>query len=93
MTINGDKGTPITAYVARPQAAGPLPGVVLVPFPVVTDRQRAAPWWASGATARLMLTEYVKYIFARLRIGLNTSATHANAPGRDAERVAAGAGR
>jgi carboxymethylenebutenolidase len=28
--INGDKGTPISAYVARPSGPGPFPGVVLV---------------------------------------------------------------
>src|SRR6202035_1104557 len=30
VTIQGDKGTPITAYVARPSGHGPFPGVVLV---------------------------------------------------------------
>jgi len=30
VTIKGDKGTPITAYVARPSGPGPFPGVVLV---------------------------------------------------------------
>jgi carboxymethylenebutenolidase len=30
VTIKGDKGTPITAYVAMPSGAGPFPGVVLV---------------------------------------------------------------
>ena len=30
VTINGDKGTPITAYVAKPSAPGLFPGVVLV---------------------------------------------------------------
>ena len=30
VTLSGDKGTPITAYVARPSAPSPLPGVVLV---------------------------------------------------------------
>ena len=30
VTINGDKGTPITAYVAKPSGSGPSPGVVLV---------------------------------------------------------------
>jgi carboxymethylenebutenolidase len=30
VTIKGDKGTPITAYVARPSGHGPFPGVVLV---------------------------------------------------------------
>ena len=30
VTIKGDKGTPISAYVAKPAGAGPFPGVVLV---------------------------------------------------------------
>jgi carboxymethylenebutenolidase len=30
VTIFGDKGTPISAYVARPTGAGPFPGVVLI---------------------------------------------------------------
>lgn len=30
VTINGDKGTPIQAYVARPSGPGPFPAVVLV---------------------------------------------------------------
>src|ERR1700681_2416554 len=30
VTIKGDKGTPITAYVARPAGPGPFPGVVLI---------------------------------------------------------------
>jgi carboxymethylenebutenolidase len=30
VTIKGDKGTPITAYVAKPSGAGPFPGVALV---------------------------------------------------------------
>jgi uncharacterized SAM-binding protein YcdF (DUF218 family) len=59
---------------ALAEIAHQLPGVSLVPFPVVTDRQRADPWWTGGTTARLMLSEYAKYIFARLRMGLNPSA-------------------
>ena len=30
VTIKGDKGTPITAYMAKPSGPGPFPGVVLV---------------------------------------------------------------
>src|SRR5205809_4299193 len=30
VTIKGDKGTPITAYVAKPSGPGPFPGVALV---------------------------------------------------------------
>jgi uncharacterized SAM-binding protein YcdF (DUF218 family) len=48
-----------------------LPDVSLVPFPVVTERQRAGPWWGRAATARLMVTEYLKYVFAKLRMGVN----------------------
>ncbi len=54
---------------ALAEIAHQLPGVALVPFPVVTDKQRAEPWWASSATARLMLSEYVKYVFAKVRMG------------------------
>ena len=55
---------------ALAEIAHQLPDVALVPFPVVTDRQRAEPWWTNGATARLMLSEYMKYVYARVRIGL-----------------------
>jgi uncharacterized SAM-binding protein YcdF (DUF218 family) len=48
-----------------------LPQVALVPFPVVTDKLRAEPWWTNSATTRLLLLEYVKYIFANVRIWLN----------------------
>src|ERR1700676_1979746 len=30
VTIKGDGGTPITAYVAKPEGPGPFPGVVLI---------------------------------------------------------------
>src|SRR6201986_2272776 len=30
VTIKGDKGTPITAYTAKPSGPGPFPGVVLI---------------------------------------------------------------
>ena len=42
--------------------------------PVVTERQRVDPWWARAATARLMVSEYLKYVFAKLRMGLNPAA-------------------
>jgi len=30
VTIKGDGGTPITAYIAKPSGSGPFPGIVLV---------------------------------------------------------------
>jgi uncharacterized SAM-binding protein YcdF (DUF218 family) len=59
---------------ALAEIAHQLPDVALVPFPVVTERQRADPWWARAATARLMVSEYLKYVFAKLRMGLNPAA-------------------
>ena len=58
---------------AMTEIAHQLPHVALVPFPVFSDRLRAEPWWASAATTRLLLLEYLKYIFANLRIRINPS--------------------
>jgi uncharacterized SAM-binding protein YcdF (DUF218 family) len=59
---------------ALAEIAHQLPDVALVPFPVVTDRERAERWWVEWPTTRRMLTEYVKYVFARIRIVLNPDA-------------------
>ena len=45
-----------------------LPDVTLVPFPVVTDKLRNEPWWASGPTAKLIFSEYAKFVVAQLRM-------------------------
>jgi hypothetical protein len=47
---------------------------MLVPFPVVTDRQRAEQWWVDWATTRRMVIEYVKFLFTKLRIALSPDA-------------------
>jgi len=46
-----------------------MPDVELIPFPVVTERMRGEGWWSS-ASARLFLAEYLKYIFAQVRMRL-----------------------
>lgn len=53
---------------AMAEIAHQLPDVTLIPFPVVSDRLRVEPWWANGTTTRLVLSEYFKYLFARLRM-------------------------
>lgn len=50
------------------ELAKQLPDVALVPFPVVTDKLRNEPWWASAPTARLILSEYAKFVVAQLRM-------------------------
>jgi uncharacterized SAM-binding protein YcdF (DUF218 family) len=52
-----------------------LPEVVLIPFPVITDRMKDESWWTSAATMKLMLSEYLKYMFAHLRMRLNPEAS------------------
>jgi uncharacterized SAM-binding protein YcdF (DUF218 family) len=50
------------------ELAKQLPDTALVPFPVVTDKLRSEPWWASAPTARLILSEYAKFVVAQLRM-------------------------
>jgi uncharacterized SAM-binding protein YcdF (DUF218 family) len=45
-----------------------MPDIALVPFPVVTDKLRSERWWSSAPTARLILSEYAKYVMAQLRM-------------------------
>jgi uncharacterized SAM-binding protein YcdF (DUF218 family) len=59
---------------ALAEIAHQLPDVVLVPFPVVTDRQRSERWWGHWVTTRRMFIEYVKYVFAKVRMALNPDA-------------------
>jgi len=59
---------------ALAEIAHQLPDVALVPFPVVADRQRAERWWVGWGTTRRMFIEYVKFVFAKLRMGLNPAA-------------------
>ena len=48
-----------------------MPDVTLIPFPVIGDKWREEPWWTSGAAAKLLLSEYVKYIAAGFRMRLD----------------------
>jgi len=47
-----------------------MPDVTLIPFSVVGDKWRDEPWWTSGTTFRLLLSEYAKYVAAELRVRL-----------------------
>ena len=47
-----------------------LPQVNLIAFPVVTDKLRAEPWWTSLPTAKLLFSEYLKYMLAQVRMRL-----------------------
>jgi len=47
-----------------------MPEITLIPFAVIGDKWRDEPWWMSGATLRLLVSEYVKYVAAELRVHL-----------------------
>jgi uncharacterized SAM-binding protein YcdF (DUF218 family) len=53
---------------ALAELAHQLPDATLIPYPVVSDRLRIEPWWSNGATTRLVLSEYLKYLFAKVRM-------------------------
>ena len=47
-----------------------MPDVQLIPFSVIGEKWRDEPWWTSGGTLRLLLSEYMKYIAAETRVRL-----------------------
>jgi uncharacterized SAM-binding protein YcdF (DUF218 family) len=70
-----------------------MPDIQLIPFPVVGDRWREEPWWTSGVTLRLLLSEYVKYVAAEVRVrladaGLDQTPELADRPGAFPRRPA-----
>jgi len=48
-----------------------LPDVMLIPYPVVSEKVKTEPWWSNAATARLLVAEYLKYVFALVRMRLD----------------------
>jgi len=63
-----------------------MPGVVLVPYPVVPSKLHAKRWWTDAFTARVLLAEYVKLLPSAARYGVvwllrwETSAIAGKAP-------------
>jgi uncharacterized SAM-binding protein YcdF (DUF218 family) len=49
-----------------------IPDARLIPFPVVSDKIKSEPWWTNGTTTRLLMSEYLKYVFAVVRMRLDT---------------------
>jgi len=45
-----------------------MPDIELIPFAVIGDKWRDEPWWISGTTLRLLISEYVKYVAAEIRV-------------------------
>src|ERR1700719_3323417 len=69
----------VTSSYHMPRAiaeiAHQLPDVALLPFPVIAEKLHAEPWWTHGATLKLMLSEYLKYVVACMRMRLDPAST------------------
>ena len=59
---------------ALAEIAHQLPDVALLPFPVIAEKLHAEPWWTRGTMMKLMLSEYLKYVAARMRIRFDPAA-------------------
>jgi uncharacterized SAM-binding protein YcdF (DUF218 family) len=58
---------------AMAEIAHQLPDVALIPYPVISEKVKTEPWWQNAGTARFLVAEYLKYLFAlgRMRLDLD----------------------
>lgn len=54
------------------EIAHQLPDVTLIAYPVISEKVKTEPWWQSLDTARFLVAEYLKYLFAHLRMRLDS---------------------
>lgn len=48
-----------------------LPDLTLIAYPVISEKFKTEPWWSNADTARLLFSEYLKYLFALTRMRLD----------------------
>jgi uncharacterized SAM-binding protein YcdF (DUF218 family) len=56
---------------AMAEIAHQLPEVALIPYPVIAEKAKSEPWWQNLETVRLLVVEYLKYLFAHVRMRLD----------------------
>jgi uncharacterized SAM-binding protein YcdF (DUF218 family) len=56
---------------AMAELAHQLPDVTLIPFPVLSDKIKSSAWLTDPEILRLLVSEYLKYLFAELRMQLD----------------------
>lgn len=54
---------------ALAELARAIPGVTLIPYPVIDNNVHVERWWTYPGTTRLLLSEYLKYLPALGRLG------------------------
>lgn len=53
------------------EIAHQLPDVTLIAYPVISEKVKTEPWWSNIGTARFLVAEYLKYLFALTRMRLD----------------------
>lgn len=56
---------------AMAEVAHQLPDTALIAYPVMSEKVKSEPWWSSFDTTRFLFAEYLKYLFALTRMGLD----------------------
>jgi len=56
---------------AMAELAHQLPDATLIAFPVISEKVKTEPWWSNIDTARFLVAEYLKYLFALTRMQLD----------------------
>jgi uncharacterized SAM-binding protein YcdF (DUF218 family) len=56
---------------AMAEVAHQLPDTALIAYPVMSEKVKSEPWWSSFDTTRFLFAEYLKYLFALARMGLD----------------------
>lgn len=56
---------------AMAEVAHQLPDTALIAYPVMSEKVKSEPWWQSLDTTRFLFAEYLKYLFALTRMGLD----------------------
>lgn len=54
---------------ALAELARAMPGVTLIPYPVIDNNVHVERWWTYAGSTRLLLSEYLKYLPALGRLG------------------------
>ncbi|WP_333794711.1 YdcF family protein [Hyphomicrobium sp.] len=64
----------VTASYHMPRSlaelARAMPGIELIPHPVAPDAVRRGAWWLDPAAARLLASEYIKFLPAAVRLAV-----------------------
>jgi uncharacterized SAM-binding protein YcdF (DUF218 family) len=65
----------VTAFYHMPRSLAEMqnadPEVFIIPYPVFPDGVYVEQWWRGPGSARLLATEYLKYVAALTRFRLN----------------------